>query len=107
MKNPTKTGIIQGVLQTFNAKDQNTKIGNHRGKGVKKPHKLGIIQSVLQTLNAKLQNKKICTTIYSVCVCVYVCVCYPVPGTEQCDQIMRRWCSKPKLVTAQYLDSAI
>ena len=36
MKNPTKTGIIQGVLQTFNAKSQNTKIGNHWGKGVKK-----------------------------------------------------------------------
>ena len=68
---------------------------------MKKSQKLDIIHAVLQTLNAKIKNKKIDTTVYSVCVCV----CYPVSGTDQCDQIMRWWCSKPQLVTAQYLDS--
>ena len=37
--------------------------------------KLGIIKSTLQTLNEELCNKKICTTMYSVCVCVFW---YPV-----------------------------
>ena len=31
-----KQGIIQAELQTLNAKFQNTKIGNHQGKEVKK-----------------------------------------------------------------------
>ena len=38
-----KLGIIQAASQTLNEKSQNTKIGSHWGKGLKKLQILGII----------------------------------------------------------------
>ena len=42
------------------------------------------------------------TLVWFVCECV----CEPVSGTEQCDQIMRWWGFKPQSVTDQSLYSA-
>ena len=67
--------------------------------------KLGIIQALLQTLNKIFQNGKISTIIYSVSVCMCVCVLTGLQ-TEQYDQIMRWWGSKPQSGIAQVLDSA-
>ena len=56
--------------------------------------------SIITSFECKISNAKISTTIYSVCVLTGL-------RTEQHDQIMRWWSSKPQSGISQSLDSAV